>query len=317
MKLKILSLAASIGILIVLLFYSNIGQVWAVLSKSNPLLIVAALLIATFNMFFRAMRWKFLLKEIGINLPLKRGFPVFMASMFISNVTPGKTGDPFRSYLLKKREGAHFSRSISSVIVERIADILILIAMSAVGIFFIQNFRFAGILNIVIAAYIILIVFVIAVGTNSGRVEYFFGLLMKMFAWLPSVKRFQASFKDKAIIFSESFLMYRRATTIAWLPLATAGIWLLDGTVGYLAFQAIGIGVNFWMLAFIMAVSVLIGVATSLPGGIGSADAVMAILTSSLFYAQLPIATAGVLLFRLLTIWYSIMVGAYFLLRGK
>ncbi len=318
MKLKFVSLAASIGLLGALLFYSDFSKVLEILSRSSPLLVGLALAFSTLPMVSRAFRWKLLLKKIGIGLPISRVFPVFMAGLFISNVTPARSGEPFRSYLLKKREGIGFSNSISSVIIERVFDLLTLIAVSAAGILLVQGFFLAAILNLVIVVYLAFIAFAVTVCTSRKRVEAFSRFFVRLFGWLPVVKRAGHRIEDKAGNINESFMKYRSWPGVATLLIVSIFIWLLDGAVGYIAFRALGIEVDLLLFTFIMAVSVLIGIATSLPGGIGSADAVMALLASGLFGISLPLATAGILLFRFLTIWYDMAVGAFFLgVSGK
>ena len=313
MKFKIISLLASIGLLAILLLYSNISEVAVALSKSKPEFVAAGLAVSTLAMLTRAFRWKWLLRSISIDMRFGRIFPIFMTGLFISNITPAKTGEPFRSYLLKRKEGIGFTSSISSVIIERIFDLLTLIAISIAGIFFVQHFMFALILDAVVVLYLAIIALVIFVCTSRNRVERFSGILVKVFGWIPIVKRIGKGIDGKAGNINESFMKYRGWKIISRLALFSIFIWLLDAIVGYSAFSALGIQIDLPLFLFIMSVSVLIGIATSLPGGIGSTDAVMALLASAAFGIGLPIATAGILLFRFLTIWYNMAVGALLL----
>ena len=84
--------------------------------------------------------------------------------------------------------------------------------------------------------------------------------------------------------------------------------WILDGVVFYLTLTAIGVTINPIILAGIIALSVLIGVASTLPGGLGSTEAVM-ILLLGILGVQSTTAVAGVMISRFISFWYGTLIG--------
>jgi uncharacterized protein (TIRG00374 family) len=77
---------------------------------------------------------------------------------------------------------------------------------------------------------------------------------------------------------------------------------------------AFGLGyqVDFLFTIFILSVSTLIGLASFLPGGIGSSEAVMAYLLSFLL-PDLSTATAITLLYRFSSLYFTCILGSAFL----
>jgi uncharacterized protein (TIRG00374 family) len=91
--------------------------------------------------------------------------------------------------------------------------------------------------------------------------------------------------------------------------LITAIPWFLEGVVLYLAFLAIGVSLNPIILAGVICLSLLIGIASSLPGGLGSTEAVMTIVLGIIFGLTSSVAIAGIMLARFLTFGYGTFVG--------
>jgi uncharacterized protein (TIRG00374 family) len=94
--------------------------------------------------------------------------------------------------------------------------------------------------------------------------------------------------------------------------------WFFEGVVLYLSLLALGVYSNPLILAGIVALSLLIGIASSLPGGLGSTEAVMVIVLG-MIGIESTIGIAGIMLARFLTFWYGAFVGAlsFFYLSRK
>jgi len=87
-----------------------------------------------------------------------------------------------------------------------------------------------------------------------------------------------------------------------------AAVWLLDGYMFYYALQAVGADVNFFAVLGFFALSLIVGLASFLPGGLGSFEAAMALLLSYTG-VEYSLALAGVLLSRLFFVWLIVIGG--------
>ena len=172
MKLRIITLAISLFILALLVYFSNVSEMLAVLSRANPLLVLGGAGLFCVSMASKNLRWQVLLRRLGVRMGFRRLFPVFMGSMFISNITPAKSGDPVRSYLLKRQTGVSFSRTLPSVVMERVMDILVTIVIVVIGLFFVQLYWLWGIAALAIGIYAIAVVLVVYISLSKKRIGW-------------------------------------------------------------------------------------------------------------------------------------------------
>src|SRR5947209_14405554 len=111
-------------------------------------------------------------------------------------------------------------------------------------------------------------------------------------------------------------------TLLQWRPLLLAvsiGFisWSGECAALYFVFTGLGIADNldlFIKATFILSVSSLIGSASGLPGGLGTADGSMLGLTRLLVTTSATLGGAATLLIRLCTLWFGLGLGVIALL---
>jgi len=101
---KIFLLIISFLLLGGLIYYSNPGEIYQALLKVNPIFITLGIFFWLIGNILRSYRWKYLLEKIDIEISLFTAMKIYTIGMFISNMTPGKLGDPVRNLILKKTE---------------------------------------------------------------------------------------------------------------------------------------------------------------------------------------------------------------------
>lgn len=82
---------------------------------------------------FRGLRWQRLLIDNGTHLPVRPLTEVIFLSWFVNSVMPGKVGDLYRAYLLRGEYGLSISRTVGTVLAERIADIVMLVSVLGIS----------------------------------------------------------------------------------------------------------------------------------------------------------------------------------------
>lgn len=95
-----------------------------------------ALLVYYCTFPVRGLRWRLLLNNAGMtrasapSLPGVAGLSeIIFLSWFANCVVPAKLGDAYRAYLLKRAGTVSFSKTIGTVLAERIIDMLLLFAL--------------------------------------------------------------------------------------------------------------------------------------------------------------------------------------------
>ena len=88
-----------------------------------------------------------------------------------------------------------------------------------------------------------------------------------------------------------------------------AGGWLLASLPLYTSALALGVTIPFPLVVLLVATSGLVDI-LPLPGGLGGVEIVLATLIATISSVTLPIAAAVVLLYRICSYWYLVLLGA-------
>ena len=109
----------------ILFTFAGIKEIFRTISEVNILFLVLASLVYLFSLWFRAERWKILiLPLIGKN---KRNIlSVVTVGYMANNILPIRIGEFIRSFYLSVREEISVPATFGTIVIERLADILIL-----------------------------------------------------------------------------------------------------------------------------------------------------------------------------------------------
>jgi glycosyltransferase 2 family protein len=294
-KLKILLFFISVLILGFVIWSSNPILLLKSIESSSKEYILAGFLVSFFAIMLRVLKWKVLLN----NVSFAELYPIQLLGITISNFTPGKAAEPFKAVILKTIKKINVSESLPAIIWERILDILILVGFSIFVVGFISlssdlvylAFASIGIFTIVLLFFL---------GVLKSR--KFGTRVFSIFKRLPFLK----NVSDKFINAFYDHNIKKRKIILSFL--VTFFTWLVEGFVLYLALVSIGIHLNPLFLSSLIALSILIGVASSLPGGIGSFEAV-AVFVLSGTGIEISAATAGIIIYRFMSFGLSSLMG--------
>jgi glycosyltransferase 2 family protein len=129
------------------------------LRAANPWLVAIAA-IAVFPLLApKARRWQIVLADFGIALPWRDAFRFYAIGLWAAIVTPGQLGDGLKAWYVQSR-GGNLAPALASVVVDRLFDVLMLLAAAALGVAvygaaFGAQFALVGLLTVVTVAGII------------------------------------------------------------------------------------------------------------------------------------------------------------------
>ena len=103
------------------------------LAGANYLFLIPAMAVYFVGVWFRAIRWQFLLNPLRY-FPVKRLYPVVVIGYAANNLLPMRLGELVRSYFLARQENFSASSALGSVAVERVFDGLTLIVLVAITV---------------------------------------------------------------------------------------------------------------------------------------------------------------------------------------
>lgn len=263
----LLSFAVSAAIIALVVFKLNINpaEVWRNIRSANPALLLLAFAVYYASFPVRALRWKVILENArydrahGVDLPSVYGLmEIIVLSWFVNTLLPAKLGDIYRGYLFKKATGVPFTKSVGTILAERLIDIVglfILLIVSGLAVFgsrlprvAVTLFIFGGALSVAGIAGLLLL----------RRAE---GLLERI---VPTKIATQYRRLEEGI-----FGSFGRWPALAGL---TAVIWMQEGLRVFFITRALDIHVSFMVTVFVALAASLLTTIPLTPAGLGAVE---------------------------------------------
>lgn len=260
-----------------------------------------ALFLSLINYALRFVRWQIYLERLGYSIPIIPSARIYLAG-FALTTTPGKAGEAFRGVFLKQR-GVPFSATLAAFISERLSDLIAILILTLFGLSTYPEMHGIAIAGLVgVLAVLALIASsktlkAIHQWANQKEGKFFTGVEHAM-TMLQDARRCHSPF----LIFAASGL-----SVISWGAEALAFYLMLDW---------LGADASFSFAVFVYAISMLAGAISFLPGGLGSAEAVMVSLLA-LNGMDMPEAVAATVFIRLTTLWFAVVLGFIALFKSR
>ncbi|WP_220206128.1 lysylphosphatidylglycerol synthase transmembrane domain-containing protein [Reticulibacter mediterranei] len=278
-------------------FYADAPRMLAALAHFRWEYLPLILGFTAFNYGGRFVKWQYYLKRLQIHLPIGRSLLIFLSGLSMA-ITPGKVGELLKSYFLKRTTGVPISQTSPIIVAERLTDGIAMLGLASMGLL-LYRFGWEPLLVLLVLGVtgIILIqnrTLSLALLERGERIRG----IARAAHWLRA-------------FYESSYIL------LQWQPLLlaiTIGLISWSGECVALYFVYHGLGVAggldlFIKTMFILAVSSLIGSASGLPGGLGTADGSMLGLTRLLVSTSATLGGAATLLIRLCTLWFGLLVG--------
>jgi uncharacterized protein (TIRG00374 family) len=264
---------------------------WALL----PIILACTLL----NYFLRWLKWDYYLRQLGIGHGVSRGDSglIFTAGLVMS-VTPGKLGEVFKSYLLRRVNRTAVSRSAPVVLAERLTDGLAMLLLMGLGLTLYPPARPAFIVLVVLSVAGILIVqhrpLALAIINGVARLPLGDKVAPRLHTIYTSLNQ----------------LLDWRILTVSTLISIVS--WGFECVAFY--FVLVGLGVDGTALlllqaTFIFAASTLFGLVSFLPGGLGVSEVTSVGLLVGLVGMSVSAATTATIVIRFATLWFGVLCG--------
>lgn len=293
----LLSLLFGLLVLTVLALVGDAPHVATALRRFPPAYLPAILALTLWNYALRFVKWHLYLRRLRIPVAFADSLGIFLCGLSMA-MTPGKAGELLKSVLLRQRAGTPIAVSAPVVLSERLTDGLAMLGLAATGLILYHQ--------AVVPMLILLMLFlVVVVISQLSAVRH------RLVPWLQRHPRLAHSAESIAHLYASA-----RALLSPPMLLLAVGIGLLSWSGECCAFYLVLIGLGFHgggtllvQAAFVLAVSTLVGSATLLPGGLGSAESSSTALLIAVAHAALSQAVAATLLIRLCTLWFGVSVG--------
>ena len=276
-------------IIFIISFAVGIQDILDVLSKSNPLIILIALVLEILLIGMWTVRWSLILKVIDKSPGFTKLFVMMFSSLFGNNLTPGAAGgEPMRAYLLSKFEGISFDLAFVSASADRVFEFFPFVLVSGFAIYMISTWNigfwsaiFISVLIIITMTFFGLLIYV---GIKRDIAErLILSIARSLFPFFIKLTKKELTFSQatEQIIyyvdrFSTGFATVLQDHKMFTLGLAISfAMWGTDMLRMYLCFVAVGSFPPIIPMIIIYTIGILITILPTIPGALGLREATM------------------------------------------
>jgi uncharacterized protein (TIRG00374 family) len=301
MKRKWLFQAIGIIIFVFILWRLDFRAALDLLAGTRLWLLAVALVLTVPFVLIKAWRWQYLLRMQGIDYDTRNCFLAYLSAMYLGLVTPGRVGDFVKVVYLKNDRGVAMSKGVTSVIVDRLFDLLLYVSMACAGGL---AFALSGDVLAVIFSFVLLLVAIVLIFVNKTIRNLVLGTLFRVL--LPGRAREGAEVRIEA--FYRGVDQFRSFRLL--IPLAlTILTYVFFYTQCFLIARAINIEISYLNVVYCISTANLASLIPISVSGIGTRDAT---LISMFAVLDLPKESAVVfsILFLFLSNVSSCLIGA-------
>ena len=303
-RIKILSLVG-IALFIIILSRINLGALFSILYHTNIMFLLLAIGVNGAAIILKSLKWKIIVNSIKPEFSLKESVMAFLVGFSFSTITPAKLGD-FIKVLYINDETCSMGKSLSTIVIDRLIDILLLFFVAFVGIY---GFSVLYHIEVISTAGIIVIIFCLFLGMYILLNKPILSALLKPFFNIVVPQRL----KSKVSIYYDDFFVglnvfYQNRKSFFSSIFIGILYWIPTLIYGYLLALSLGIDVG---LFFFILVLPILGMLDFLPisiSGIGTRDLAL-IYLFGLKGVSAEQAIAFSLLYLFMSYWLIALLG--------
>ncbi len=303
------------------LYFAFRGVEWnaflRVFLEVNYLYIFLMSIILLFSHFFRALRWKYLLKPVKPDTSFVNFFEAMMIGYLANNVFP-RAGEILKAYTLSKDEKISGASSLASVFLERILDVIFSLFFFGVALLmnkkiFERHYPWLG--EVALISSIVVGLFLILILTLLIWQDKFISVLTNFFKIFS--KKFSEKFEKTFISFVSGFEALRHKGIYGQVFFFSFSIYICYILAAYFPLFAFDIDkskIGLFTALVIFVVST-VGFIIPTPGGVGSYHSLITGALVGLYGIKHEVALGYAVLTH--GVGYSIngLLGFYFAMR--
>ena len=234
-----------------------------------------------FPMFWlKSERWRYLLRDQGIQLSSSEAYSVYLRSYYIGIITPARAGEFGKAWHIQQ-QGYSFSAGLLTTLVDRLLDMIIILIAGLVGIFSLALLDDASRLLTLATIPVLFVLMVLPLWPAGWR---FIG------RWLPAggrINRMTDQFAEATALLRWQQILIGLLLTIIAYAITFFECWLVA--------RALQIDVSYTFIIFAVSVAGLVSLLPISLAGLGTRDAAFIIL-----FASQGVASADALAFSIL-----------------
>jgi len=289
----LIGLAFAVGFYVILGVYADFDNLVEAFKGFTWFLFPLALALTCVNYLIRFIKWEYLIRVIGIQIPIIPSFIIFISGLTMT-ISPAKMGEVMKSFLLKDYGDVAVSRSSPVIVAERISDIIGVLILGSAG-----TLAYGFGREVLAVTMVLVVLLIILVQTRSVCMR-----LLKLAEHLPFLKRFVRHLEE---FYESAYILLKVRRLLPAVILSTIG-WFFECLSAYVCLRGLDVHLSLALVTFIFVFASLAGALAMIPGGLGVAEGSMTGLLVANGVDKGD-AVAGTMLIRLATFWFAIVLG--------
>ena len=295
---------------LVLFFYrvDLLGMTRAVV-EANYLYTLPAVAIYFIGVWFRTLRWHYLLRPVK-NIGASELFSAVAIGYMANNILPARAGEFVRAYVVGRKENVSKMSVLATIAVERMFDGLsLLFFMILAWLLTPLDSWLQHILRVGAAFFVGFLAIFLAIATSPELGRRVASLILR-----PMPVALRGRGQEMSDLFIDGLAALRSPRSLAMVFATSVLAWLAEAAMYYLISLSFAIDQPFAVLVVMTAVANLGTTLPSGPGGMGSFDA-LSRWTLTLFGVHVDQAAAYTVVLHVV-LWLPItLLGLYYLWR--
>ena len=291
----------SILVYMAFLIFGEIDKLLTAFNNFNWVYVPLILLLTSLNYILRFIKWDYYLSCLGINISKRDSIVLFLSGLLMS-ITPAKSGEVFKSYLLKRLKGTKMRKSIPIVFAERATDIFGLVILAAIGF---SAFPYGKDVLFIIMTFILVTILI----TQSK--DICLGLI-DFIGRFHFVSKFTNKFYE---LYESAYTLFSFKNLLIAVSISVIS-WFFECLALFFVLKGFGTDPSLLFSIFVFSFSTIAGVISMIPGGLGVAEGSM----TGLFLItgiQKAVAVSATLIIRFCTLWFGVLIGLIALYRFR
>ena len=264
----IFGVLVSVGCFAASLKGTSTAELRQAVAGANYLTLPVLLLLLFGFYWLKTIRWKWLLAPVA-QLTTSQLFPPMLIGFAANNLLPAHLGEFVRVFVVRHRYGIPASTVLSTVVLERIFDVLAILALFGAGLAWSgdlpDNYRQSALVLGGLAFCVVISVVVYLIWT-----EWFLQLLGRVCSWAPFLpdavtQKIVGMLRTGA----DGLAVLRSGRMVLAITVSSLVQWLMNGMMAWVALKAFGIPVTLATGMIVTGVTALGVTIPSTPGYFG------------------------------------------------
>jgi uncharacterized protein (TIRG00374 family) len=297
----IAKIAVTLAALTYLFMQMDISAFIENVMKINILVIALSGFFVLLIMAMKVLRWRMLIGKGDFIFLLKSYF----VAMFFGAFTPSKIGDFVRGFHLRKKYDLTLTRSMTTVIYDRLLDMLCVFVYGVISVMFLFFTEGGG-----ISLVLLLVAGMFGLAVSYFKLGYILKKLLPIFGKVSKSERFK--FSTEGVASEIEKISHKRKDVFVF----SFAIWFLNYLFWWVFALLIGFPVDFVHFFAAMNIATVVGLLPITVGGFGTRELSAVYLLVLYGYSQ-NIAFLYTILSTTLGILIPALIGALFNITSK